>query len=58
MIKKVTLLQVLINNEVPRVAELFDEYKAAMVYHVIKIQEVSLRLYPEIYLYTKYIPAR
>jgi len=42
MIKKVTLLQLLIDNKVPMVAELFDEYKEAMVNHVNEVQEVSL----------------
>ncbi|KIM48829.1 hypothetical protein M413DRAFT_438003 [Hebeloma cylindrosporum] len=39
MIKKVTLLQLLISNEVPMISELFDEYKDALVAHVAKIQE-------------------
>ena len=45
MIKKVTLLQLLINNEVPMISELFDEYKDAMVAHVAKVQEVSLKFF-------------
>jgi hypothetical protein len=44
MIKKVTLLQLLIDNGVPIVAELFDEYKEALVHHVTKVQEVGLKL--------------
>ena len=43
MIKKVTLLQLLIDNEIPMISELFDEYKDAMIAHVAKIQEVSAK---------------
>jgi len=41
MVKKVTLLQLLIDNEVPRIMELFEDYKQELVAHISAVNEVS-----------------
>ncbi|KDR73534.1 hypothetical protein GALMADRAFT_142017 [Galerina marginata CBS 339.88] len=41
MMKKVTLIQTLINNDVPTLAELFEEYREALKAHVTNIHLAS-----------------
>lgn len=41
MMKKVTLIQVLIDHQVPMLAELFEGYKVALMAHVMKVQQAS-----------------
>lgn len=57
MMKKVTLLQLLIDNGVPMISELFDEYKDAMVAHIAQVQEVSLKSSSQACPRAEYVPA-
>ncbi|KAF8912005.1 hypothetical protein CPB84DRAFT_742614 [Gymnopilus junonius] len=41
MMKKVTLIQVLIEHQVPILSELFEDYKIAIMAHIAKVQQVS-----------------
>ena len=41
MIRKITIIQILIDAQVPRIAEIFEEYKEALVAIMIQINEVS-----------------
>lgn len=41
MVKKVTLLQLLIDHEVPRIMELFEDYKQELISHISSMNEVS-----------------
>lgn len=40
MIRKITIIQILIDAQVPTIADLFEEYKEALVATVIQINEV------------------
>lgn len=45
MIRKITIIQLLIDAQVPRIAEIFEEYKEALVAAMLQISEV--RDYPQ-----------
>jgi hypothetical protein len=44
-IRKITIIQILIEAQVPRVADIFEEYKEALVAKILQINEV--RDYPQ-----------
>ena len=45
MIRKITIIQILIDAQVPRIANIFEEYKKALVAKMLQINEV--RDYPQ-----------
>ena len=45
MIRKITVIQVLIDAQVPRIADIFEEYKEALAAIILQINEV--RDYPQ-----------
>jgi hypothetical protein len=45
MIRKITIIQILIDAQVPRIADIFEEYKADLIATMIQINEV--RCYPQ-----------
>ena len=44
-IRKITIIQILIDAQVPRIADLFEEYKEALAVIILQINEV--RDYPQ-----------
>ena len=40
MIKKITIIQILIDAEVPTIADMFEEYKEALAAIMLRINEV------------------
>jgi hypothetical protein len=46
MIRKITLIQILIDAQVPRITDIFEEYKEALVTIMLQINEV--RDYPQL----------
>ena len=45
MIRKITIIQILIDAQVPLIADIFEEYKEALVAIMLRINEV--RDYPQ-----------
>lgn len=45
MIRKITIIQILIDAQVPRITDIFEEYKEALVAIMLQINEV--RNYPQ-----------